>query len=166
MNTLTQAENSHNPQEYPISFSNHSHNEIGLHGEHYVAQVFSNAGYIVRHCARERYSGDLSIVEPITGEIFTIEVKTAKEDYQQRYGFCVRKAGHTDCSYSDFVALLCIDKHNQHHIYLIPASCINSQFAVISSHPARYKGKYAPFILRGKVDILETKKTANLWGMR
>lgn len=166
MNTLAQTECEQYPLAYYSPISNRSHNLLGIHGEKFIERLFTNAGYIVRYCANERYSGDLSVTCRVTGEVFKIEVKTSLENNRGNYGFCTRKAGHTDCSYSDFVALFCIDKNHQHYLYIIPASCLNGQFAAIASHPTRYKGKYAPFRIRTEISLTEVQKTAELWGKK
>ena len=166
MNTLAQTESQHNPLSIHLTYSQHSHNDIGLHGENHVAQLFRDAGYIVRDCSKQRHSGDLCITDPTTGETFRIEVKTAREDYRGVYGFCTRKTGFTDCSYSDFVAMLCIDKHNSHYLYLVPVSCISGQFTSITSHPTKYKGKYSSFRTRNTISLSDAQATAELWGVK
>lgn len=166
MDTLTQTESQQNPLSTHISYYHHSHNDIGSHGEAYIAQLFRDAGYIVRNCSKERHSGDLCIVDPVTGETFNIEVKTAREDYKGRYGFCTRKAGRTDCSYSDYVALICIDSHGSHFIYLAPSSCFGSQFTVIASHPTKYKGKYAAFRTRDGISLSNAQIVAEMWALK
>lgn len=166
MYTLVQDETSHNPLSYHSPVLNRSHNLLGVHGEQFIERLFVDAGYIVRSSNFERFQGDLSVTCRVTGEVFKIEVKTSLENNRGNYGFCTRKAGHTDCSYSDFVALLCIDKNHQHYLYIIPVSCLNGQFASIASHPTKYKGKYAPFRIRARISLLEVQKTAELWGKR
>lgn len=166
MNTLTQTEFQSIPLSTTILYSAQSHNEIGTHGEQYVERLFREAGYIVRNCSKTHFSGDLCIVDPATGETFKIEVKTARQDNRGCYGFCTRKAGMTDCSYSDFVALLCIDKHGNHFTYLVPVSCFGGQFTCITSHPTRYRGKYAPFRTRNNLNLSDVQKTAEMWALK
>lgn len=165
MNTLTQIESYSNPLQTHIPYNLHSHNDIGCHGEKYAAQLFRDAGYIVRNCSHERHSGDICIVDPVTGELLKIEVKTAIESHRGRYGFCLIKAGHTSIKHSDFVLLLCIDKHGKHYSYLIPTELIFSQHLTISSNPETYRGKYAPFRVRGQVSLTDTRTVAQMWGV-
>lgn len=142
---------------------NKNHTSLGNYGEIYVKNFLIESGYFVQICASERHSGDLRILDTLTGEIFQVEVKTAYCDYKGRYGFCLRKQKHTDITYSDFVILLCIDKYCSNYMYVVPSSLMGQQYFSITSHPIKYKGKYSCFIVNDKVNFEITREIARLW---
>ena len=138
--------------------------QTGDYGEKYVANLLQSAGYRVEICSKSRHSGDLCICDPLTGEFLKIEVKTAFASALGRYQFCLFKPSFTDCSYSDYVALLCIDNHRKHYLYIINAALFQrAKSFTITSHPTRYKGKFAPFLIRSEIDFEEIRETERLW---
>jgi hypothetical protein len=139
------------------------HTSIGHYGEQYADKLLTDSGYFVQNCASMLHNGDLRVLDTQTGEILQIEVKTAFADHNNRYGFCLRKKNHTSITYSDFCMLICIDKHCNHYIYIIPCGLLNSQFLRITSHPLQYAGKYAPFRVRGQVSFDRVHEVAQLW---
>lgn len=142
------------------------HIVTGHHGERYLIELLEKSGYIVWKC-ETTHLGDLCVVDPQTGEFFSIECKTANPNFHGRYQFCLKKPGHTDCSYADFCALLCIDAAGKHYLYIVESSLFQGvkQFW-ISSHPTRYKGKFASFLVRGNVDFDDIRVTTSLWGYK
>lgn len=162
--TLTQYAHELNP----VSSSNEylsEHVLTGNFGEDYVYRLLVNSGYIVRRTSNFAFSGDLEVIDPSTGEIFKIEVKTANQSHKNRFSFCLRKTGKTDCTYSDFVILVCIDTEGKIYLYCAHCSCFGgAQLVTISSHPANYKGKYATFRLRQpRIDFDDIRTTVSLW---
>ena len=172
MSTLMQAKTSHNPppdqsfhkQIYSDVRSRTTNQITGDYGEQYVALLLKRAGYDVEICSHLRFSGDLSLLDKLTGEFLRIEVKTAFESKRGTYQFCLFKPSFTDCSYSDYVALLCIDKHKKHYLYIINAALFQrSKCVTLTSHPTRYKGKWSPFLIRNDIDFESIRETERLW---
>jgi hypothetical protein len=153
----------------PVSQSNEylaEHILTGNFGEDYVYRLLVNSGYIVRRTGKFAFSGDLEVIDPYTGEIFKIEVKTANQSpHTNKFQFCLRKTGKTDCTYSDYVILVCIDKDGKIYLYVAHCACFNgSQLVSISSHPTVYKGKYAAFRLRQPhINFDDIRTTVLLW---
>jgi hypothetical protein len=165
LSTITQYAHELNP----VSHSNEylsEHVLTGNFGEDYVYRLLVNSGYIVRRTAKFAFSGDLEVIDPYTGEIFKIEVKTANQHPVKNYfHFCLRKTGKTDCTYSDFVILVCIDKEGKIYLYCAHCNCFNgAQLVTVSSHPTKYKGKYAAFRLRQPhINFDDIRTTVQLW---
>lgn len=131
-----------------------AHNtQVGDYGETYVSNILAYSGYYVQKTAHIAYSGDIRTINPQTGVIATIEVKTAVRDAKGKYKFCLAKPGHTDYRYSDYVILVCLDSYNCHYIYVIPTSCITTNHLTVTSHPLRYAGKYAKFRVSQKINL-------------
>jgi len=148
-----------------INYQSH-HNFVGNYGEYWLANQFSQAGYFAQKTSPKTCEGDLRVLDTQTGEWLKIEAKTALET-TSCYGFCMFKTKKTDCSYSDFVALICIDQQLTHYLYLIhPSLFTGSQFIRISSHPTRYSGKYAKFRVRGLININDVRDTHEVWGLK
>src|SRR5262245_44601511 len=83
--------------------------QIGDYGERYVKCLLLDSGYFARKWRKKRFCGDLWAFKSLSSQKFNIEVKTAQENVSGSYCFCLKKEGHTDCCYSDFVILLLID---------------------------------------------------------
>jgi len=146
----------------PLSY----HNFVGDYGEKWLVSQFNQSGYIAQLTSQTAHEGDLRVLDTQTREYIKIEAKTALET-TSGYGFCINKLKKTSCSYSDFVALICIDKCLSHYLYLIHPSLLqNSQFIRIPSHPTRYAGKYAPFRVRGLINIEDSRTTHETWSIR
>lgn len=149
MNTLAQNETLHNPHKNHYPYHKLSHNELGYFGESLVAGLFKYAGYSVTDCSQDAFSGDLCVSLASSLKTAHIEVKTAREDKHGRFTLCLRKAGKTDCGYSDYVAALLIDKSNQWHLLIIPCHYLKTNTLRVSSNPNGYTGKYRQFRITG-----------------
>lgn len=136
---------------------------VGRYGEQYLCNLLTNNRYLVENVANLRHTGDLRVLDTQTGEIFHIEAKTAYQTAKGTFKFCLNKQNHTSLSYSDFVILLCIDKHQNHYTYVIPTSLLFSQSLTITSHPTNYSGKYSSFIQRGAICFDAARLVAELW---
>lgn len=165
LSTISQYAHELNPVSHSDEYLS-EHVLTGNFGEDYVYRLLVNSGYIVRKTAKFAFSGDLEVIDPSTGEIFKIEVKTANQNpLNGRFQFCLRKTGKTDCSYSDFVILVCIDTEGKIYLYCAHCSCFNgSQLVGITSHPTKYKGKYAAFrICQPHINFNDIDVTVRLW---
>lgn len=149
------------------SFDSHlsPHIQTGNYGENYLVSLLQESGYIARRQRGLRFCGDIVCIDRRTGEIFAIEVKTANY-IGNRFKFCLRKTGKTDCTYSDYVALLCLDQNANHYLYMVQSSLFGGvSMCTISSHPTVYKGKLAPFLVRDAVNFDDIRVTEMLWSL-
>lgn len=139
------------------------HIQTGHAGELYLIERLRLSGYIARKQQHIMFCGDVHCTCLISGEYFNIEVKTAN-CHGGKYQFCLKKPGKTDCSYSDYVALICIDATCNPFLYMVNSSLFNGvmQFT-IPSHPTRYAGKFAPFLIRGDINFEDIRVTERLW---
>ena len=148
----------------PLAYhENRANTSVGSYGELYLHNLLSNSRYSCEIVAKLRHSGDLSILDTLTGEMFNVEAKTAYISHKNTFKFCLNKQNHTSLSYSDFVILLCIDKHLTHYTYVIPTSLLFSQSLTLTSHPTKYAGKYSSFIQRGAICFDAARLVAELW---
>jgi hypothetical protein len=153
----------------PVSDSNEylsEHVLTGNFGEDYIYRLLVNSGYIVRKTSKLAFSGDLQVTDPVTGEFFKIEVKTANQHPTSgQFRFCLKKTGKTDCTYSDYVILVCIDTDGRIYLYCAHCNCFNGATHVgITSHPTKYKGKYAAFRIRKPhINFDDIATTVRLW---
>lgn len=141
------------------------HIQTGNYGENYVIDRLKSSGYIASKIKHLLFCGDIQCTAPHTGEILKIEVKTANCNYHGRYHFCLRKPGKTDCTYSDYVALLCIDSWGNHFLYMVQSSLFaGAKHFSVTSHPTAYQGKIAPFLVRSAINFDDLRITEELWG--
>lgn len=128
------------------------HYDIGHFGEKLAIAMFHDAGY---HARKPSYHGcDLAVTDPITGEHFSVEVKTAnRTECRKSWQFCLNKAKNTTLSHSAYILLILIAEKTV-FTYLIPSAFFGKtkQFT-ISSHPDKYRGKAAPFRNRGALSF-------------
>jgi len=142
-----------------------NHIELGLAGEAYVASILRLQGFLVSHIAQNQSkSGDIRAVDKFTGEVHLVEVKTAKISKRGRWQFCLNKGLHTQCTYSDIIVFLIIDKNEKIFMYACPSSFFRgTQNFTMSSHPTVYRGKLASFIQRNeRLDFSDMHATASL----
>ncbi|MEL6403513.1 MAG: hypothetical protein AAFR81_04050 [Chloroflexota bacterium] len=135
--------------------------KLGELAERYVLMWLRSQGYIAKHTAQRKHQGDVTATDTRTGEIIHIEVKAARPDVESRYQYCIRKKGKTSAYHSDFVVMLAVDDYHTIYRYIVPIGFFgNVKIARISSHPTKYTGKFAPFLVRDDAidldDILTT----------
>lgn len=74
-----------------------------------------------------------------------IEVKTAKRGKDNKYRATLYKQGSQNHRKSDFVIFVILD--DKAYFYLIPTKEIrHKNHLCITSHPSKYRGKYAQYI--------------------
>lgn len=140
-----------------------AHVRTGNIGENYVKQLLRDSGYLAKKRRKKRLAGDLWTFSTLTQETLNIEVKTANESQSGTYRFCLRKEGKTDICHSDFVVLVCIDKHGNKFVYCIPCQLLDTVSLTISSHPLRYAGKYTAFRIHNRINFDDTLSVGALW---
>lgn len=122
---------------------------IGSAGEKLAQALFEDSGF--KAYKPESYHGvDLKVVDRHTGEIFSVEVKTATlSESRKSWQFCLNKPKNCSSCKSDYILLILIAE-NGYFTYLIPSPFFaeTKQFT-ISSHPEKYRGKAAAFRQRG-----------------
>jgi len=131
-----------------------SHTDLGHAGEMFAIELFKANGYIARKTDEKR-NGDIAVICPKTGEIRRIEVKSATKSTtsQKSWQFCINKGKKTSCDYADFCLLVLVDK-NSVFCYLVPCEVLHGLSCVkIHSHPTKYRGKLAPYILRDEINF-------------
>jgi hypothetical protein len=130
-----------------------AHYDIGFYGEKVAQALFSDAGFIARK--GESYHGtDLHVVDKNTGEVFTVEVKTARQSEGRKdWQFCLNKPKNCSTSHSAYILLICIAQ-NGIFTYLIPSDFLGATKSFsITSHPEKYRGKVAAFRNRGSLSF-------------
>lgn len=138
------------------------HYDLGNAGEKLAIAMLQDAGF---KAYKPSYHGvDIVAVDRHTGEVFYIEVKTAKQSEKRlkSWQFCLNKPKNTSLSHSDYVLLICVEEKTV-FTYLIPTGFLagTKQFT-ISSHPEKYRGKIAPFRNRGALDFAAAAEVASL----
>ena len=119
---------------------------MGSLGEQVVKEQLEANGAIVRYSAKGEHMGDLTVLNSSTGELISIEVKTAKLSKDRKYRFTLRKDGSQDCSGVDYVVLLVVLKTGFAVPYVIPGERLEGKRqACITSHPDTYSGQYSSF---------------------
>jgi hypothetical protein len=124
-----------------------SSNQIGTAGEMWLKLELVRSGYCVSYMPRGEVSGDLKAIDSISGEVFLIEVKTARKCQDGKWRFTLEKSGpfgSTSHAKVDIVALLAVTESGRVIPFIVPVSEVSTQRqAVISSHPERYQGRLA-----------------------
>lgn len=143
-----------------------THQGLGEMAETYVLHWFRFNGFIARHTAQRKHQGDVTITDTSTGEIIRIELKAARPSTDGNWHFCMRKKGKTSAYHSDFVVMLAVDDYHKIYRYIVPIGLFNKTSHVkLSSHPTRYKGKFAPFLVRDDaIDLNDILTTYELTG--
>lgn len=129
------------------------HYDLGSAGEKLAIAMLQDAGFKA-YKTGERNEGDIHAKCPKTGQLFRVEVKTAsRSEARKNWQFCLNKPKHTNTSHSDYILLICVAEKDV-FTYLIPSGFLAgiSQFC-ITSHPTKYKGKAAPFRIRGALSF-------------
>lgn len=135
---------------------------VGSAGEKLAQAIFEDSGF--KAYKPESYHGiDLKVVDRHTGELFTVEVKTATlSESRKSWQFCLNKPKFCNACNSDYVLLILIAETG-YFTYLMPSSFFagTKQFT-ISSHPEKYRGKAAPFRQRGSLNFDAANEIYNL----
>ena len=114
---------------------------LGRLGEFTVWNALERAGYHVRRA--RMFQGDLHAISP-DGEIFHVEVKTARRGGDGKWRACLQKRGCCDHKHADLVVLLAVCGV-QAVPFVIPAAKLPGRQCVITSDPQRYAGRLAVF---------------------
>lgn len=126
-----------------------THTALGAFGEYLVARLLAEQGWRqLEHHKR----GDLTMAN-CDGEIIDVEVKTARRGVNGHWQFCLKKAGHTDCSAADIIVLLAVLDCGKPVPFVIPQSDLTTKMLSIPKSPTNYSGRYARY--RQSIDSLQ-----------
>lgn len=129
-----------------FALSDRTRNAVGALGERWAALTLQASGYVVRSLPHRSKRGDLEAISRATGEIIRIEIKTARKCKDGKWRFLLRKQSKQDHRHADVVILLAVTLSGDVVPFVLPVRIVADQRqAVITSHPARYAGKLAPF---------------------
>lgn len=115
---------------------------VGAWGEQWAAAALSRNGYQVSF-TRQQSAGDLRVCDPSTGEIFAVEVKTARRSKSGRataFQFCLYRARATgkvctDAARADVVILLAVHESARVTAFVIPAAILAGSKKIAITHP-------------------------------
>lgn len=125
------------------------HYDLGYFGEILAIAMLEDAGFKAWK-PKERCVGDILAVNRSTGEAFSFEVKTSRfSEVSKSWQFCLNKGKNTCVSHAAQVILILVAE-TAIFTYLIPSVILkNDKQLLIKSHPERYRGKAAPYRVRG-----------------
>lgn len=136
--------------------SNNSYH-AGVNGEQLAAAMLRKAGYQVEHVAKEEHAGDLRVIDQATGEVWRVEVKTARRSGHGFWQFLLNKRdkhGVTSCAQSDVTLLLAVLKSGAAVPFVIPCEALAGiQKISVPSHPEDYSGRWAAYRQRGPLRL-------------
>jgi len=139
------------------------HTDLGHAGENLAIAMFEDLGFKA-YKTTEKQCGDIAVVCRKTGELRRIEVKTSTACIKTKssWQFCINKGQKTSCRHADFVLLFAVDAHKV-FAYLVPSAFFGKIACIkIPSHPTKYRGKLAPFLVRGSINFDAAKETYQL----
>lgn len=89
-----------------------NHRALGMLGEYHAREKLREAGYLVEFVTARKV-GDLRVVNPQTGEIVRVEVKTARSGNDGMWQFCLSRTNKTgsdktNCGNADITILQCV----------------------------------------------------------
>lgn len=123
---------------------------IGKLGELLAYDLLTTAGYAVVMTAHGE-AGDLRAIDPSTGVIYTVEVKTARRDKDGHWRASLKKTSKTgrvktDHMQSDYVIFLCVLLSGRCVPFVIPTSKIaHLRSLKVRTHPEKYDGWLARY---------------------
>ena len=127
-----------------------SRHVFGNAGEAWAYAEFERAGYQVARVRQGDQRGDLRVVDMESGEVWRIEVKSARRDKRGHWQVCLKRQIKarvcTDSAHSDYVLLLLFPKVGAPTPFLIPVAATHGARQIhIASDPRLYAGKWSAF---------------------
>lgn len=146
-----------------LDVSNLSPIALGAEGERFAMEQFTRAGYVVSIPA-EKKMGDLRVMNPHTGEVLRVEVKTGREGCHG-WQFCItRRAGKrnkTDCHHADVVVIQAVSGVTGLVVtYVIPADEVSGQAKIRLTRVDSTRSKWNKY--RSDYQIMEVKHEAKV----
>lgn len=135
------------------------HRAIGELGECIARLLLEKSGYMVITTRIGQKRGDLVAINRDTGEVFKIDVKTARRGKSGKWTFTLFKSrGHTDYRLSDFVLLLPVLKSGAVVPFVVPRSALGERSTLkLASNPREYAGKWATYRQSTRRLVLEVE---------
>ena len=124
--------------------------ERGFAGEYFARHLFNRYGFIA-DVQTEKKRGDLRVCDPVTGECWKVEVKTARRRPDGRWAFQLFKRGKTDYRHSDYVMLLAVIGGGKVASFLIPVSSLGTRNTITISN--LNTGKWADFRIKERMRL-------------
>jgi len=135
---------------FTIALADRSRRGIGAMGERIAAQLLEKSSYQVSFTRPREKRGDLRAVDPATGQVHLIEVKTARRCKDGKWRFTLYLKNKINHRHADTVMLLAVLESGRAIPFVIPSNILANQHqAVITSHPETYTGKLAAYRITG-----------------
>lgn len=139
---------------FNIGLADRSRRGVGAMGEKTAAHLLEQSGYQVSFCRVGEKRGDLSVASLHTGEVFKVEVKTARRCKDGKWRFTLYLKAKIDHRHADVVILLAVLDSGRVIPFVVPTTFLMGQHqAVITSHPETYKGKLAVYRQKGVIQL-------------
>lgn len=139
---------------FNIGLADRSRRGVGAMGEQTATHLLEQSGYQVSFCRVGEKRGDLSAVSLHTGEVFKVEVKTARQCKDGKWRFTLWLKNKIDHRHADVVMLLAVLASGRVVPFVVPVDTLADQHqAVITSHPETYKGKLAAYRQQGVIQL-------------
>lgn len=129
-----------------IALADRGRNAVGALGEKWTRLMLEKSGYVVKSERKGQQRGDLRVICRSTGEIFQVEVKTARRCKDRKWRFLLWKKDKQSHLHADVVILLTVTEAGYVVPFIVPVAALADQHqAVITSHPFEYRGKLATY---------------------
>lgn len=129
-----------------IALADRNRRGMGIAGERTAQAMLERAGYLVSRAPI--HHGDLKAIDPDTGQVWFIEVKTARRSKDKKWRFPLKPGGNARTApwFADVVCLLAVMPSCRVIPFIVPIGQLLYQCqAVITSHPETYAGKLAQY---------------------
>lgn len=121
-------------------------NGIGRLGEHLACLLLEKRGYKCSFAQKGSKRGDLRVVDPETGAVQRVEVKTARKSSDGKWRFLLWKKDKQDYRHADYILLLAVWISGEVTCFTIPVADLGERSQIcISSHPLHYTGRWATY---------------------
>lgn len=126
--------------------------ERGFAGEYFARHFFNRYGFIAEKQS-ERKRGDLRVIEPVTGQVWKVEVKTAHRRPDGKWCFQIIGTGNasTDYRHADYLFLLALLSGGKIATYLIPTKHLKNRKTITISNVN--KGMWTDYRVKGRVTL-------------
>lgn len=127
-----------------------SRSQFGDAGEQWAYAEFERAGYMVTRTGKRDAQGDLRVVDADTGELWRVEVKSARRDKRGQWQVCLKRQVKarvcTDVAHSHMVLILAFPKVGAPIPFLIPVDDLRGlKLVSIPKDPRTYAGKWSKY---------------------
>jgi len=124
----------------------------GAAGETLAQDLLCRAGYEVRKYPPKSKRGDLQVIEINTGEVWAVEVKTAKRRSDGKWCFQLLNKSQ-DYRHADYVLLVAVLSGGKTAEYLIPVSALERHGLKCLTISNVNSGKWTDYRVKGLVSL-------------